>query len=78
MKLRELRTEIEESAKSLFGEKSYPITSGWIPVTDVLAIIDRFEKEWRAEFKTVLSKSESSSDQQLREIILTISNDLLT
>jgi len=78
MKLRELRTEIEESAKNLFGEKAYPITSDWIPVTDVLAIIDRFEREWRQEFERALSKAESSSHQELRDIVRRILTDLLT
>lgn len=77
MRLRELRTEIEESAKNLFGEKAYPITSGWIPVTDVLAIIDRFEKGWRKEFEAAMSKAESSSHQQFREIVRRIIAELL-
>jgi len=78
MKLRELRTEIEESAKNPFGEKAYPITSDWIPVTDVLAIIDRFEKEWRREFEGALSKAESRSHQELRDIVRRILTELLT
>jgi len=77
MKLRELRTEIQESAKNLFGEKAYPITSGWIPVTDVLAIVDRFEKEWRKEFEAAISRAESSSHQQLKEIVQRMITELL-
>lgn len=69
MKLRQLRTEIEESAKNLFGEKAYPITSDWIPVTDVLAIVDRFEREWRQEFETALAEAKSSTHQQLKELV---------
>ena len=76
MKLRELKTEIEESAKSLL-EKAYPITSDWIPVTDALAIVDRFEKEWRKEFETALSKVESSSPQEFRNNVLRIIANLL-
>jgi len=78
MNLRELRTEVEESARNLFGEKAYPITSDWIPVTDVLAIIDRFEREWRREFEATLSKAMMSSDQQLKEIVQKIISDLLS
>lgn len=77
MKLSEVRIEIEQSAKSLFGEKAYPITSHWIPVTDVLAIVDRFEKDWRREFETALSKSETCSHQELREVIRRVISDLL-
>jgi hypothetical protein len=76
MKLRELKTEIEESAKSPF-EKAYPITSDWIPVTDALAIIDRFEKEWRKEFETALSKAESSSPGEFKDNVRRIIANLL-
>jgi len=78
MKLRELKTEIEESAKNLFGEKAYPITSNWIPVTDVLAIIDRFEKEWRQELETALAEAKSRSHQHLKELVERIITDLLS
>ena len=77
MRLRQLRTEIQESAKNLFGEKAYPITSDWIPVTDVLAIIDRFEKEWRQEFETALAEAKARSHQQLKELVQRIITDLL-
>ncbi len=77
MKLRGLRAEIEESAKSLSGEKAYPITSDWIPLTDVIAIIDRFEKEWHKEFEATLSEAESCSHQQLKEIVQRIMRNLL-
>jgi hypothetical protein len=77
MRLRELKAEVEQSARNLFGEKAYPTTSGWIPVTDVLAIIDRFEKECRREFETALSKVQSSSHQELKEIVRRMIADLL-
>jgi hypothetical protein len=79
MKLRELKTEIEESAKSPV-EKAYPITSDWIPVTDALAIIDRFEKEWRREFETARwsgSKAESFSPREFENNVLRIIANLL-
>jgi len=77
MKLGELRLEIQQSAKSPYGEKLYPITSDWIPVTDVLAIIDRFEKEWRREFETALSKAESFSPREFENNVLRIIANLL-
>jgi len=77
MRLQELKAEIEQSAKSLFGEKSYPITSGWIPVTDVLAIVDRFQKEWNRELEPTLSSTDSLSSQQLRDIAQRIRMNLL-
>ena len=78
MNLRQVRAEIEESARNLFGEKAYPIASDWIPVTDVLAIIDRFEREWRQEFEAALSKAKTSSNQQLKELVQRIISDLLS
>lgn len=35
---------IEESTRNLSEEKAYPITYNRIPLTDVLATIDRFER----------------------------------
>ena len=78
MKLGQLRAEIEESARNLFGEKAYPITSDWIPVTDVLAIIDRFERDWRREFEAALSKARTNSNQQMKELVEKIITDLLS
>ena len=78
MKLRELRIEIEESSKNLFGEKAYPVTSNWVPVTDALAVIDRFEKEWRQEFEAALAEAKSLSHQQLKELVERIITDLLS
>jgi hypothetical protein len=77
MKLRELRTEIQQSAKNPVAEKAYPITSDWIPLTDVLAIVDRFEKEWRKEFESVSGIAKSGSHAQLQQISQRIITELL-
>lgn len=47
MNLQEVKMEIESLGKSPAAEKMYPITSNWVPVSDVLAIINRFEKHWK-------------------------------
>jgi hypothetical protein len=47
MNLEEVKREIKELGQSPVAEKIYPITSGWVPITDVLAIISRFEKDWK-------------------------------
>ena len=47
MNLEQVKHEIKELRKSPLAEKMYPITSDWVPVTDVLAIINRFEKHWK-------------------------------
>ena len=77
MKLGELKFEIQQSAKSPYGEKLYPITSDWIPVTDVLAIIDRFERDLRRQFNSVLATAKSQSKKEVEELPLRILADLL-
>lgn len=47
MNLGQVEKEIKELGKSPVAEKMYPITSDWVPVPDVLAIINRFEKHWK-------------------------------
>jgi hypothetical protein len=47
MNLEQMKKEIESLGKTPAAEKMYPITSEWVPVTDVLAIINRFEKHWK-------------------------------
>jgi len=47
MNLEQVKSEIENLGKSPAAEKLYPITSNWVPVADVLAIINRFEKHWK-------------------------------
>ena len=47
MNLNQVKREIKELGKSPVAEKVYPITSDWVPITDVLAILNRFEKHWK-------------------------------
>jgi len=47
LNLKQVKQEIESLGKSPAAEKIYPITSEWVPIPDVLAIIDRFEKHWK-------------------------------
>ncbi len=47
MNLEQVKHEINELGKLPVAEKMYPITSEWVPLPDVLAIIDRFEKHWK-------------------------------
>ncbi len=47
MNLEQVKREIKELGRSPVAEKVYPITSEWVPITDVLAIINRFEKHWK-------------------------------
>ena len=52
MNLQQVKNEIKDLGKSPASEKVYPITSDWVPVTDVLAIVNRFEKHWRQQRKS--------------------------
>ena len=47
MNLRQVKAEIADLGKIPAAERMYPITSEWVPITDVLAIVDRFEKYWK-------------------------------
>lgn len=47
MNIEQVKREIEVLGKTPAAEKMYPITSDWVPISDVLAIINRFEKHWR-------------------------------
>jgi hypothetical protein len=49
MNLNQVKHEIEQLGRQPLTERMYPITSNWVPVTDVLAIINRFEKHWKSE-----------------------------
>jgi len=51
MNLDQVKEEIKGLRKTPVAEKMYPITSDWVPVTDVLAIINRFEKHWKQKAK---------------------------
>ena len=47
MNLIQVKREIAELGKIPVSEKMYPITSEWVPLPDVLAVIGRFEKHWK-------------------------------
>jgi hypothetical protein len=47
MDLQQVKKEIGNLGQSPAAEKMYPITSNWVPITDVLAVINRFEKYWK-------------------------------
>jgi len=47
MDLEQVRKEIENLSKTPVSEKMYPITSDWVPISDVMAVLNRFEKHWR-------------------------------
>jgi hypothetical protein len=47
MNLMQVKREVKALGKSPAAEKVYPITSDWVPLPDVLAVINRFEKHWK-------------------------------
>ena len=65
MNLDRVKREIKELGKSPIAEKVYPITSDWVPLTDVLAIINRFEKHW----KNYREKKDVSEAKLISEIL---------
>jgi hypothetical protein len=58
MNVEQMKKEIENLGISPAAEKMYPITSDWVPISDVLAIVDlrnigRVTKRLRASLKVV-------------------------
>jgi len=66
MNLEQVKLEIKDLGKSSVAERMYPITSDWVPVTDVLAVIDRFEKHW----KEYMDKKKNTEETKLISEIL--------
>ncbi len=66
MNLGQVKHEIEELGKSPVAEKTYPITSNWVPITDVLAILNRFEKHW----KSYMEKKKDAKEAEILSEIL--------
>jgi hypothetical protein len=64
MNLIQVKREIVELGKIPASEKLYPITSEWVPLPDVLAIISRFEKHWKQ-----LPKKDEDGARMITEII---------
>ncbi len=59
MNLDQVKREIKELGKAPVAEKAYPISSDWVPVTDVLAILNRFEKHWKNYHEAKKNASEA-------------------
>lgn len=66
MNLGQVKHEIKELGKSPVAEKTYPITSNWVPITDVLAILNRFEKHW----KNYMEKKKGAKEAEILSEIL--------
>ena len=47
-------------------------------LTDALAIVDRFEREWRQEFENIRTEATSCSHQRLKELLQRTVSDLLS
>ena len=62
MNLAQAKDEIKNLGKKPATERMYPITSDWVPITDVLAIINRFEKYWRQNPKNSESENKLIAD----------------
>jgi hypothetical protein len=60
MRLEQVKREIKDLGKSPVAEKLYPITSDWVPITDVLAIVNRFEKYWKQRMETTKNSCEAA------------------
>lgn len=66
MNIEQVKREIKELERTPASEKMYPITSSWVPVADVLAILNRFEKHWK---QYVEKKKDSENTKMIAEIL---------
>ena len=64
MNLSQVKREITELGKTPASEKLYPITSDWVPLPDVLAVISRFEKHWKQ-----LPKKDEDEARMINELL---------
>ena len=64
MNLSQIKREIADLGKAPASEKMYPITSEWVPLPDVMAIITRFEKHWKQ-----LPKKDETVTRILNELL---------
>jgi len=64
MDLTQVKREISELGKTPASEKMYPITSDWVPLPDVMAIITRFEQHLRQ-----LPKKDENMTRVMSEIL---------
>jgi len=55
MNTEQVKREITDLGKTPVAGRMYPITSDWVPIADVLAIINRFEKHWQQYLKSIKS-----------------------
>lgn len=68
MDLKQVRAEIQEKTRSPAAEKFYPITSEWIPVPDVMEILDRYERYWREQSEKLLDKHDENAKKLAGQI----------
>ena len=73
-----MKRQIEKSAKSPYVDRLYPITSDWVPITDILAIVDRFERQLRDQLESAQKKSKSMSRESENRLLEETLGDLLS
>jgi len=78
MRLNELKREIEKFAKSPYVDRLYPITSDWVPITDILAIVDRFERQLHDQLESAQKRSKSMPRESENRLLVETLGDLLS
>ena len=78
MRLSELKREIEKFAKSPYADRLYPITSDWVPITDILAIVDRFERQLHDQLESAQKRSKSMPRESENRLLVETLGDLLS
>jgi hypothetical protein len=74
LKVSDLRQEIQMFGKSPYVERTYPLTSDWVPIADVLSVIDRFERQLRERLEFTQKNQASipvdGDKEPLRKIVV--------
>ena len=54
------------------------MTSDWVPITDILAIVDRFERQLRDQLESAQKKSKSMPRESENRLLEETLGDLLS
>jgi len=64
-----LKGEIHRFAKSPYVDRLYPMTSNWVPITDILAFVDRFERQLREQLESAQKKDKTISKESENRLL---------
>jgi hypothetical protein len=60
---------MRQRASSPLGDRLYPVTSGWIPLTDIIAALDLYEKHLMDLTKMLRSLDKTDSAYDVAKLV---------